>query len=68
MQKAYTQDITYRLASYEDVLNKTNLLKSVEGEAVSVKVDIDRFNDKKAPARHYTLVARLPVGNAIRFC
>lgn len=68
VQNTYTQNVTYKLVGYGDVLNKTDLLKSVGGDVISINVDTDRFNDKRPHVCHYTLVARLPADIAIRFC
>ena len=70
-----TQYVTYYLNNYKAVLDKSSAIEAVEGKVVIVQTHTKAFNDadlyitalNKSVIR-YTLVAKLPMSAAIKFC
>lgn len=69
-----TQFVTYYLSSYKDVIEKSNAIKAVDGAVVIVKVKPQTFDDsanlykRDKHSGNYTMVAKLPMSAAIKFC
>lgn len=70
-----TQFVTYYLSNYSQVIDKSKAIEAVEGNVVIVQTHTKAFNDadlyitalNKSVIR-YTLVAKLPMSAAIKFC
>ena len=70
-----TQFVTYYLSNYSQVIDKSKAIEAVEGKVVIVQTHAKAFNDAdlykntlSKSAIRYTLVAKLPMSAAIKFC
>lgn len=68
--KPIVHTVTYNLHTYEEVLDKSKLVQEAGGVIVSVKTTPNAFDDCKKVSNRgpYTLVTRVPVSVAIRYC
>ena len=69
------QYVTYYLNDYKAVLDKSSAIEAVEGKVVIVQTHTKAFTDAELyknalskSAIRYTLVAKLPMSAAIKFC
>lgn len=70
-----TQLVTYKLCDYSSVIAKSKVIESIEGKITSVKVNLNAFSDKDPfksslgpDTLPYTLVAKVPMSVAIKYC
>lgn len=70
-----TQLVTCKLCDYSTVLANSKAIESLEGKITAVKVNLNAFNDKDPfksslgpDALPYTLVAKVPMSVAIKYC